>query len=167
MFAVKFYINSLLCFRILSFFFFFTIMDWDLLAKEKTSEAQTSCEKLRCFLPVPSCVPACENQAQHYREMQPLTSRSQVLTLPSHLLRGPLLLARQKLKEPCPAPSCTAETCVLALDILELCSVELQPCAPLHRRSITPRFCSSQLCQAVFDRNICFCTVHLLCRIRN
>lgn len=47
MFAVKLYVNSWLSFR-----FFFNIIVWDLLAKYKTSEAQTSCEKLRCFLPV-------------------------------------------------------------------------------------------------------------------
>lgn len=55
----------------------------------------------------------------------------------------------------------------LTWDILEMWSVELQPCVPLHHRPTTSLFCPSPPCQVVFDRNTCFCAVRPLCRIRN
>lgn len=115
-----------LCFRIF-FFFFFNIMTWDLLAKEKTSEAQTSCKKLRCFLPVdtPSWDLVVPRSAQlpgsvqapgsMLQENAATASRSPVVTLPSYLLHGPLVLARRKLKDPCPTLPCTAQTCIFDL----------------------------------------------------
>lgn len=144
-----------MCFRI----FFFNITVWDLLAKEETSEAQTTCKKLKCFLPV--------DTLSWDRKVVPSSAQLPGIILPSHLLQGPLVLARWKLKDSCPTPSCTAQTCILSLDILEMWAVELQPRALLHRRPTTPQFCPTPLCQVVFDRNTCFCAVWVLCRMRN
>lgn len=100
-------------------------------------------------------------------KMQPTASKSQVVILHIHLPHGHLVLARQKLKDPCPTLSCTAQKSILIPDSLEMWSVELQLCAPLHCSPTTPQFCPSAWCQVVFDRNTCFCGGALLCRVRN
>lgn len=131
-------------------------MVWDLLAKDKTSETQTSCEKLRCFLPV-------DTQSWDHRVV--ISSVPVSLRAPGSVLRGNAaylvqISGRNAAQRPSTWMTCLGkvkaqeslfhsfvDSTNIHFDtrLLEI-SVELQLHAPLCHKRTTPHCCPSPPC---------------------